>query len=240
LVCFICFTRCVFVAFLMLIAAQLAAVEFFVNCHLLLCLPYCCSCWLILWFCCCCCCCCCFLLSFKAVAGHGDDKPTEELLLLSLCSFAVAHTSNTTDMDSILVQLVGPQLEAAANQLTAALHGNWPELQQAGQQQQQQPVVSLPYGNQQPGRQQEPGTQQVPTSSVSCFRALANLVAGLPTGEDCAVTNKRGMTLNRPQQSDVCFAWKAFHNPDPSLLCLKVLCQWSVWSRAAVDPADTS
>jgi hypothetical protein len=98
------------------------------------------------------------LLLLLADAALGDDKPTEELLLLCLCSLAVAHTTSSSGMDSILLQLVGPQLNAASEELTAALHGSWPQQQQ---------------------RQQH---QSVQSTAVSCFKALATLVAGLPTG----------------------------------------------------------
>ncbi|WIA41134.1 hypothetical protein OEZ86_004758 [Tetradesmus obliquus] len=56
-------------------------------------------------------------LATRADAAQGDDKPTEELLLLCLCSLAVAHTSSSSDMDSILLQLFEGWLAAAVLQL---------------------------------------------------------------------------------------------------------------------------
>lgn len=125
--------------------------------------------------------CCC-----PAAAEGSDDKPTEELLLLSLCSLAVAHTSNSTDMDSILLQLVGPQLTAATEELVAALHGSWPCQQQPPQLQQQLTAAHGGFWHLKQQRQQQQQHQwQAPvlqSTAISCFKALTSLVTGLPTG----------------------------------------------------------
>lgn len=90
-------------------------------------------------------------------------------------------------MDSILLQLVGPQLTAAADELVAALQGNWPR------QQQQQKATQVPraamwqqrqqqHQQQQTQRQQQQQVPVIQSTAVSCFKALTSLVAGLPTG----------------------------------------------------------
>lgn len=121
-----------------------------------------------------------------AVPSVGDDQSTEELLLLALCSIAVAHSSSSNsiaDINSILSQLVGPQLSEASNELTAALQGNWPLLVPAAP---ETPLLAQTLSKQQK-RRGVPQTRVLAaplstSKSVVCFEAIAKLVAGLPTG----------------------------------------------------------
>lgn len=125
-----------------------------------------------------------------AVPSIGDDQSTEELLLLALCSIAVAHSSSSNsiaDINSILSQLVGPQLSEAGQELRAALQGNWP--------QQLPSVLRAPSPPQPPPQPRQrdhrprrgtlaPRPQPQPQNSRSavCFEAVAKLISGLPTG----------------------------------------------------------
>lgn len=140
----------------------------------------------------CCCGCACpalfAVLLTPAVPNAGDDQSTEELLLLALCSIAVAHSSSSNSVagiNSILAQLVGPQLGEASNELTAALQGNWPQQLPSGP---EGAALSQPAGVRQQKRRgvARDRTPQAPPPSTSkavvCFQAVAKLVAGLPTG----------------------------------------------------------
>lgn len=130
-----------------------------------------------------------------AEPSDGDDQSTEELLLLGLCSIAVAHSSSSNsvaDIRSILAQLVGPQLAEASSELTAALQGKWPQEPAAAVPRPAQMLHTpiwqgaAPWRGGAPQRRGQPAPQLPPappsSRAVVCFEAIAKLVAGLPTG----------------------------------------------------------
>lgn len=103
----------------------------------------------------------------------------------------MAHSSSSNsiaDINSILSQLVGPQLEEASAELAAALQGNWPQQLPSVL---EAPLLPLslpkPHTNLHKQRRGLPQTRQqsVPpnaSKAAVCFEAMAKLVAGLPTG----------------------------------------------------------
>lgn len=127
------------------------------------------------------------LCAVLTVPSVGDDQSTEELLLLGLCSIAVAHSSSSNsiaDINTILAQLVGPQLHEASQELTAALQGNWPPQLPSVLEAPMPPQPQARAGPKWRRPTQPPRPQHPPPSSKAavCFEAVAKLVAGLPTG----------------------------------------------------------
>lgn len=112
-----------------------------------------------------------------AVPSAGDDQSTEELLLLALCSIAVAHSSSSNSVagiNSILAQLVGPQLSEASNELTAALQGNWPQQLPPGPESAALPQAAV---SQQGRADDEHTAAALSVASVSVQRCPAVLVS---------------------------------------------------------------
>lgn len=157
-------------------------------------------------------------MSALAVAhlGQNEDTPTEQLLLLSLCNLAVAASRETAAANSVLLQLVGPQLSSAQSSL-AGLRSLIEQQHASGGASHAQlsagaaaavplfpdnsmPALqsSSPPALQQQQQQHEAAAvvlghhmQSAVARIVQCFDTLSALTTGLPTGLPKSATASR-------------------------------------------------
>lgn len=160
-------------------------------------------------------------------------------------------------MDSVLLQLVGPQLDGAADELRAALAGNWPVNTAAVsatkliEQQQQHHQPGLPQQQQQ-HMQGEQGSHAACSSftAVVCFRALHSIVTSLPTGaakyvvrlprlgrhprqaQHMHLAAAGGTAMAVQQQQQVAGASIKHHRTDDASMCSASICSASDLSSA--------
>ena len=126
---------------------------------------------------------CCF------VTGLGDDRPTEELVLLALCNLAVVASSSSSgssshpSSDNLLLQLVRPQLAAAASELQPLAQlllssSSSSSSSSSTREQQAQLQLQLQLQLQQPQQQQWVAGRCAAGSKA--FHFMTSLVSGLP------------------------------------------------------------